>query len=925
MQALELNENDLKSLGKQAVTAPPEQATEPLPRPFERFTLLSRVARGGMGEVYLASARSIEGAERPLIVKIIRPDHADDRSFVARFLDEARIQAQLQHPGVAQILEATTDASEKPYVVVEYVEGRNLSDVRTRGGQLGVRISWPEALALAVCMGEALTHIHERTDANGQPLEIVHRDLSPQNVMIGYGGEVKLIDFGTARGQNRRCQTISGVVFAKPGYVAPEVANNCPGGVPADLYAYGVILWELLAGRRFLTGDASAHLVAVGAGKRGLPPLARVVGAPPEIDTILAKLTATRLDERYPDARQAVSDIVKLLQRAPSLADGDRSVRGRISDLMRRLYPAEPARSRAEFARRVAEAKSIEPRVVVPPPSPEPPETNDPSLLAGTRYKLLRELGRGAAGIVHEAVHTDLGRTVALKVLESDAMSAEAQSRFRSEARIVAQLTHENLVKVHDFGSCRDGRLFYAMELLEGETLAKRLDRERQLPPSSVIDFGIQACRALEVAHRAGVVHRDIKPENLFVTQAGTLKVLDFGVAKAESTEKKPAGEGADTANAESLTIVGTPEYMAPEQAKGRADARSDVYALGAVLYELLTGELPFDAASPLETLARKAASAPESPSERGTLPKMPAGLDHALVRALDPNPEQRPESAAAFRRELEALLVTPAVKKPLRRRAGSLVLMSLLFAGSALLMHTVVRQPGVGTALRDGFQMASERVAGFAGRVQARRAALIAERNRALPEAKAAAPVALLPAAPEAKPADADADTAVAAPNASEASASSEANEADDGEVDASVASADQTDSAPADKDAAIASVLAEAKALSDKGRELRALELLRHAARQHKNSPAVLDSLIKALQKNRSWGEALRFARRRVELDKSPTARLDLARLERATGHRERALALLNPLAEDPAAGPQARELLRSLTGSESVALRD
>ncbi len=90
-------------------------------------------------------------------------------------------------------------------------------------------------MAVGVCLGEALTHVHERTCPDGRPLEIVHRDLSPQNVMVGYGGEVKLIDFGTARGQNRRCQTISGIVFAKPGYVAPEVANNTPGGVPADL------------------------------------------------------------------------------------------------------------------------------------------------------------------------------------------------------------------------------------------------------------------------------------------------------------------------------------------------------------------------------------------------------------------------------------------------------------------------------------------------------------------------------------------------------------------------------------------------------------------------------------------------------------------------------------------------------------------
>ncbi|MGC4093675.1 MAG: serine/threonine-protein kinase [Polyangiaceae bacterium] len=599
MQALELSANAPKSLDNQASTAPAEARPEPLPRAFERFTLLTRVARGGMGEVYLATARSIEGAERPLIVKIIRPDHHDDRSFVARFLDEARIQAQLQHPGVAQIIEAASDQAGKPYVVVEYVEGRNLSDVRARSGQLAVRVSWPEALALGVCLGEALSHIHERTDPEGRPLEIVHRDLSPQNVMIGFGGEVKLIDFGTARGQNRRCQTIAGVVFAKPGYVAPEVANNSPGGIPADLYAFGVILWELLAGRRFLTGEATAHMVAVGAGKRTLPPLAPVVGAPPEIDAILAQLTATKIEDRYQSARQATQDLVKLLQRAPSLADGDRSVRGRISDLMRRLYPAEPARSRAEFARRVAEARSLSPRVTLPPPSPEPPESADPSLLDGTRYRLVREIGRGAMGVVHEAVQVDLGRTVALKLLQADAMSEKAESRFRAEARAIAQLSHENLVRVYDFGACRDGRLFYAMELLDGETLASRLSREGQLPLSSVIDLGIQACRALEVAHAASLVHRDIKPANLFLTTNGTLKVLDFGVAKAAQTSEPQAASDA-------VSIVGTPEYMAPEQAQGNTDARSDLYALGAVLFELASGELPFDGKGPLEIFGPK-------------------------------------------------------------------------------------------------------------------------------------------------------------------------------------------------------------------------------------------------------------------------------------------------------------------------------
>ncbi|HSU40246.1 MAG TPA: protein kinase, partial [Polyangiaceae bacterium] len=439
-----------------------------LPRPFERFTLLRRIARGGMGELYLATAGGIEGAERPVVIKIIRKDHDTDSSFLARFLDEARIQSQLYHPGVAQILEAATDAAGKPYVAVEYVEGHNLGDVRARAAQLGVRVEWPEAVALALCVADALAHVHERTDAAGKPLDIVHRDLSPQNVMVGYGGDVKLIDFGTARGENRRCHTVAGVVFAKPGYVAPEVANNTPGGVPADLYAFGVMLWELVAGRRFLVGEPSAHLAAVGAGTKSLTPIAQSVGAPLELDAVLARLTAVSIEQRYGSARDAMAELVRILQRAPSRSDGDRSVRGRVAELMHRLYPAEPARSRADFQALLAGARSQQPVLPVLPPSPEPPAPDD-HLLPGTRYRIERELGRGAMGVVYEATHIDIGRKVALKVLERELSSGEARGRFVAEARAVARIDHEGLVRLHEFGVTSEGRPFYAMELVEGE------------------------------------------------------------------------------------------------------------------------------------------------------------------------------------------------------------------------------------------------------------------------------------------------------------------------------------------------------------------------------------------------------------------------------------------------------------------------
>src|SRR5579859_2597071 len=255
-----------------------------LPRSIGRRMLLRLMARGGMGDVYLGATTGIEGAERPCIVKTVRRDHIHDGSFLARFLDEARVQSQLQHPGVAQVLEAATDEEGEPFTVVEYVEGRSLSDVRQRAIQAGIKVSWADAVAVAIEVAQALAHVHERPGPDGSPLGIVHRDLSPQNVMIGYAGEVKLIDFGTARGHNRRCHTVAGVVFAKPGYVAPEVARQQVGDGRIDIYALGIMVWELCKGGRFLNGDAQKHLEDAAAGKTEVPKIAQACGAPALLD-----------------------------------------------------------------------------------------------------------------------------------------------------------------------------------------------------------------------------------------------------------------------------------------------------------------------------------------------------------------------------------------------------------------------------------------------------------------------------------------------------------------------------------------------------------------------------------------------------------------------------------------------------------------
>ncbi len=677
-----------------------EAAAFETPRVFGRLLLLKLLARGGMGDVYLAATTGIEGAERPCIVKTIRRDHIHDGSFLARFLDEARVQSQLSHPGVAQVLEATVDDNGEPFTVVEYVEGRSLSDVRQRVIQSGARIGWPEAVAITIEMAVALAHVHERSAADGTPLGIVHRDLSPQNVMIGYSGEVKLIDFGTARGHNRKCHTVAGVVFAKPGYVAPEVARQQIGDGRIDVYALGIMLWELVAGRRYINGDPQKHLEEAAAGKLVLPKLAKDFGAPERLDEILEKLTMSDPDERYASAGAAAADLGKLLALAPAGASGERSVRGRVATLMRTLWPQEPARSRAEFVKLLKEARKLRGKDVTPS-SPEIAEkaaehmNEGAGILGGTPYRLIDRIGEGASGVVWSAEHMELGRKVAIKLLSHEHGSAkDAIDRFRREARTVASLSHPNLVSLYDFGKATDGRVFLAMELLEGEPL-DHVVKARPIGWREAVKLSVQAARALEAAHAAGLVHRDLKPANLFLTDQGTLKLLDFGVAMALSDLASPA-EGEKKQRG--FAIFGTPEYMAPEQISGESvDGRCDIYALGCVLYELLTGARAFSGRSSVEVLGKQVREDAIAPKVRTPDRDIPEEVEAIVLRAMKKSRSERFASAAELREALEAVLSPKAAVAPPRRALGK----RLAIAAAMLGVVALVTHAGVGAAPR--------------------------------------------------------------------------------------------------------------------------------------------------------------------------------------------------------------------------------
>jgi serine/threonine-protein kinase len=276
--------------------------------------------------------------------------------------------------------------------------------------------------------------------------------------------------------------------------------------------------------------------------------------------------------------------------------------------------------------------------------------------ILGGQFHITKKIGTGGMGSVYQATQVDMNRSVAIKILHPKlATRRDLASRFRREARAMSQLTHPNTVKVFMYGQLEEGSvgggsLFIVMEFLQGRNLNRAVKREGPLSLPKAAAILIQACGALQEAHDMGIVHRDLKPENIFLCKQGELsdypKVLDFGLAKVTERQMRP---GSIQLTQEGM-VFGTPEFMSPEQAQGKTlDARSDIYSLAVILYEALTGKLPFDAKTPMEYIQKHVVEAPIPINDRTEEYTFPDALWGVLSRAMAKSADARYQSAIEF------------------------------------------------------------------------------------------------------------------------------------------------------------------------------------------------------------------------------------------------------------------------------------
>jgi serine/threonine protein kinase len=660
-----------------------------------RFRIDRVISEGGMGVVCQATQVPLN---RRVALKLLSPLLRSSREeFSRRFHLEAATLARLIHPNVVTIHDYGQTEDGDLFLTMEYLAGRPLAEVIDEEGPL----SWARILQIAIQICRGLREAHA--------VGVVHRDLKPANIMILPGDDdsldhVKILDFGLVKLLNPeetpqtdlanrpdpREVTSRTYLQGSPRYMSPEQIVGAPIDLRTDIYSLGAVLFTMTAGVPPFDGATTVDIIHQHV-NASVPPISEMGyrrECPPQLEEIIVRCLEKDPDRRYATVNDVLVHLKGVLHRVCGLQP---IIRGNsITDLPGFVAPRAGSQSSAP-ARSVNITQTPLPRPIPPTPPPRaplftptgpiegidivavsenvparPPLSPPPDLKAALsgptelfgQYKLLGMIAQGGMGRLYLAEKSGSPRLMALKrVLPHLSDDPELKRMFLTEAKVAAFLEHPNIVSTYEFGEVQ-GQPFIAMEYLAGEDLAGILDAvahsERGRMP---VDFATQVARncarGLHYAHEmlgvdghpAGVVHRDVNPSNIFVGYDGQVKLLDFGIAKVRAREATRAG-----------TFKGKLGYSSPEQLSGApVDRRTDIFCLGIVLWECLTGTQLFEGdsdASKVEAVRAKRIWPPSA-----LRPHVPRELDEIVLKALARNPDERYASAEEMALALEASL----------------------------------------------------------------------------------------------------------------------------------------------------------------------------------------------------------------------------------------------------------------------------
>ncbi|MCS6804076.1 MAG: protein kinase [Acidobacteriota bacterium] len=608
-----------------------------------RYEVLGTLGKGGMGEVL--KARDLQ-LKRVVAIKKLLPSSLGGEEAKARFLREARLAAQLSHPNIATIYDVF-DADGEAFIVMELVEGETLRELTARGP-----LPLDRVFDIGLQIASALAAAHKQ--------HVVHRDIKSDNIKITPDGHVKILDFGLAKRVETIDPTIEQTVKAEslwvtqegfaagsPGYTAPEQWRGEPVDARADIFSFGVVLYEMITGQSPFPGKSVVERIT--ATMHVDPnPVTQYASVPGQLEHVVKKALAKNPTERYQSVVEMQRDLESL----------------RTQQLMAATVGQMPADVSASAALQA-------------------------------RYEILGELGQGGMGKVYKAKDRKLGRIVAVKELRQGVLADQtSRARFSREAKLLAQLNHPHVATIHDI--IEDGQqLFIILEYIDGERLLDKV-KAGPLPPEQAYQFALEGAEALAHAHNHQIIHRDIKTANIMLTRDGHVKVLDFGLAKRLTPE-----ELSQYAQTQSIAIgltatrvtFGTPKYMSPEQRMtADVDARSDLFSYGVVLCEMLVGELSLMGEVVAELLETDPALWP-APLNRIPKPWQPI-LKKCLARDVDARYQTAAELIAdlkqlryvADERTEMATIAERAVEWPRERiAAGPPVMPTLVRSGLAL------------------------------------------------------------------------------------------------------------------------------------------------------------------------------------------------------------------------------------------------